>query len=273
MFKTSVSRLAQPALLPDYDRPIGLPVFQSVADVLRSYDGDDAIYVLYPQVIAEAAKTFLEGFPGDVLYAVKANPHPAVLKILWSAGLRHFDVASIREIDLVQTLAPDAKLYLMHPIKSRRTIHHAYQAGVRDMAFDTLDELEKIHQETKGAEDLTLHLRLAVPSKGAVMPLTGKFGAAFDEAVACLRAARPGASRLGVTFHVGSQCLDTADYDRAEDEIEARFARHGFEVCWVQGPFDVLASAGGSLRCITKVLERDEGGAPGRNGRKFNNNI
>lgn len=215
MFSNSASRLAQPALLPDHDRPIGLPVFQSVADAIDAYEGDDAIYVLYPQIIAAAAETYINGFPGDVLYAVKANPHPAVLKILWSAGVRHFDVASIREIDLVQSVAQDATQYLMHPVKSRRTIRYAYQAGIRDMAFDTLDELSKILDETDSAEDLNLHVRLSVPSEGAAMPLVGKFGTSFEEAVLCLRAARPHAAKLGITFHVGSQCLDTQDYDRA----------------------------------------------------------
>lgn len=215
MFSNSASRLAQPALLPDHDRPIGLPVFQTVADAIDAYEGDDAIYVLYPQLIAAAAEVYLNGFPGEVLYAVKANPHPAVLKILWSAGVRHFDVASIREIDLVQSVTHDATLYLMHPVKSRRTIRYAYERGIRDMAFDTLDELDKILEETGAASDLNLHVRISVPSEGAAMPLAGKFGTSFEEAIACLRAARPHAANLGVTFHVGSQCLDTEDYERA----------------------------------------------------------
>ena len=108
MFNSSTSRLAQPAILPDFDRPNGLPVFNTVADAINAYEGDDAIYVLYPKKIAEAANTFVEGFPGKTLYAVKANPHPAVLKILWASGIRAFDVASIREIDLVLSACPDA---------------------------------------------------------------------------------------------------------------------------------------------------------------------
>ena len=230
MFSNSASRLAQPALLPDHDRPIGLPVFQSVMDAIDAYEGDDAIYVLYPQTIAAAAKTYLNGFPGDVLYAVKANPHPAVLKILWSAGIRHFDVASIREIELVQTVAHDATLYLMHPVKSRRTIRFAYEAGIRDMAFDTLDELNKILDETGSARDLNLHVRLSVPSEGAAMPLAGKFGTSFEEAIECLRTARPVAANLGITFHVGSQCLDTADYDRAIAYVRSVVDAAGVEI-------------------------------------------
>ena len=155
MFKSTPSRLAQPTILPDYDRPFGLPAFNSVKEAIAAYDGDDAIYALYPKRIEEAAHLFLNQFPGKTVYAVKANPHPAVLKILWSSGLRGFDVASIREIDLVQSVCPDAELYLMHPVKSRRTIRHAYAQGVRHFAFDCAAELGKILVETQDAEDLS----------------------------------------------------------------------------------------------------------------------
>lgn len=216
MFNSHASRFAQPALLPDFDRPFGLPVFGSIADALASYDGDDAIYVLYPQKIQAAATMFAEQFPGKALYAVKANPHPAVLKTLWASDIRGFDVASIREIDLVRATCPDAELYLMHPVKSRRTIRHAYAEGVRHFAFDCAAELGKILVETNDARDLHLHLRLALPSGGsASMPLEGKYGAEYAEAIDLLRAARPVAAKLGVCFHVGSQSMDPRDYVRA----------------------------------------------------------
>ena len=216
MFNSQSSRLAQPAILPDFDRPFGLPAFNTVADAIAAYQGDDAIYVLYPQKIQTAAQMFVQNFPGKTLYAVKANPHPAVLKILWASGVRGFDVASIREIDLVQTTCPDAELYLMHPVKSRRTIRHAYAQGVRQYAFDCAAELGKILVETNDADDLHLHLRLALPSGGsASMPLEGKYGATYADAVALLRAARPVAAKLGICFHVGSQCMDPGDYIQA----------------------------------------------------------
>lgn len=216
MFNSNTSRLAQPTTLPDFDRPFGLPAFNSVEDAINAYDGDDAIYVLYPKRIEAATQLFLEAFPGKVIYAVKANPHPAVLKTLWASGLRGFDVASIREIDLVRSACPDAELYLMHPVKSRRTIRHAYENGVRHFAFDCAAELGKILVETNDADDLHLHLRLALPKGGsASMPLDGKYGAEFDDAASLLRAARPVAAKLGVCFHVGSQCMDPADYIKA----------------------------------------------------------
>ena len=231
MFNSHSSRLAQPTILPDFDRPFGLPAFNTIEDAIQAYDGDDAIYVLYPKRIEAAADLFLNNFPGKVLYAVKANPHPAVLKILWASGLRGFDVASIREIDLVRSVCPDAELYLMHPVKSRRTIRHAYAEGVRQFAFDCAAELGKILVESQDADDLHLHLRLALPTGGsASMPLDGKYGAGFDEAVELLRAARPVAAKLGVCFHVGSQSMDPADYMRALAYVHGLLETAGVEI-------------------------------------------
>lgn len=231
MFTSNPSRLAQPTTLPDFDRPFGLPAFSSVAEAIAHYQGDDAIYALYPKRIAAAAHLFQNQFPGKVLYAVKANPHPAVLKILWNSGLRGFDVASIREIDLVRSTCPDAELFLMHPVKSRRTIRHAYENGVRHFAFDCAAELGKILVETDDADDLHLHLRLALPNGGsATMPLDGKYGATYDESLALLKSARSVAAKLGVCFHVGSQCMDPADYIKALSYVHGLLETSGVQI-------------------------------------------
>ncbi len=197
-----------------------LPRYRCVTDVLRHYDGDDAAYLLYPQKIRRAARTFLDGFPGRVMYAVKANPHPFVIETLWQAGLRDFDVASLREVEFIAANYPAARMFLMHPVKSRALIARAYQLGVRDFAVDCLDEMQKILDMTGDAPDLNLHLRLALPKPAldeadAVMPLTGKFGADYDTALAILPRARQHAKKLGLCFHVGSQCLAPDNYDRA----------------------------------------------------------
>lgn len=210
-FSRTTKRLKAPTQL----RPYGLPTYNTVADAIAAYKGDDQIYVLFPRKIERAARTFVNGFPGQVLYAVKSNPHASVIQILWDEGVRNFDVASIREIDLVREALPQAKLFLMHPIKSRQTIAHAYANGVRDFSFDHKDELQKIIDCTGEAKDLSLHLRIALPKGDAAMPLSGKFGATFDEAVALLRAARKSVSKLGICFHVGSQCMVVNNYDKA----------------------------------------------------------
>jgi ornithine decarboxylase len=90
--------------------------------------------------------------------------------------------------------------------------------GVKDFVLDSAEELAKILAETGGAgaaDGLGLVVRLALPKGEAVYDLSGKFGAEPAEAAALLRAARPRAARLGVSFHVGSQCLDPLAWRRA----------------------------------------------------------
>lgn len=249
----NAAALQQPIQL----QPYGLPTFNTAFDAIAAYKGDDQIYALYPRKIEAAARLFVNNFPGHVLYAVKSNPHPSLLQILWNEGIKRFDVASIREIDLVKDLLPDAELFLMHPIKSRRTITHAYSMGVRNMSFDHEDELQKIIDCTGGADDLHLHLRLALPkvSKqvGAVMPLGGKFGADFNAAITLLKSARPIVQKLGLCFHVGSQCLNAENYisalayarklaDAADVKIDSIDVGGGFPVAYPDMPIAPMTS-------------------------------
>ncbi|WP_308911741.1 type III PLP-dependent enzyme [Pseudokordiimonas caeni] len=193
----------------------GAPLYHSVAEIIGDVADDDSVHVIRPNVIAERARAFVAGSPGEVLFAVKANPHPAVLQTIWEAGVRGFDVASMGEIELVYSLFPTARMCFMHPIKSRQSIRRAYALGVRDFAFDHIDELTKIVEETGGAKDLGLLLRLSPRSSGAAYALAGKFGATVMESQLLLEKARPLAARLGLTFHVGSQCMIPEDYASA----------------------------------------------------------
>ena len=104
-------------------------------------------------------------FPGDVAYAYKANSSVFLLGALYGAGIRHFDVASLPEIEDAATI-PGAQLHFMHPVKSRTAIRRAFaEFGVRSFALDSEDELKKIAEETGGCRDLTLWVRVAVPSQ------------------------------------------------------------------------------------------------------------
>ena len=191
----------------------GLP---SVVETVLAARPDEPMHCLRPAVLADSAEGFIAHFPGDVLYAVKCNPEPAVLRALWAGGIRHFDAASLGEVELARRLFPDAHIAFMHPIKSRRAIREAYfQHGVRDFSLDSQDELTKILDETGHAADLGLLVRLGLPKGGAVYDLSGKFGAAPADAVPLLRACRAAAQRLGLCFHVGSQCLEPRSWLRA----------------------------------------------------------
>ena len=179
---------------------------------------EEPMHCLRPAAIAAAARAFVSGFPGETLYAVKCNPEPAVLRGLWEGGVRRFDCASAAEVSLVRSMFPEAGIHFMHPVKSRSAIREAWALhGVKDFVLDTQGELAKILAETgAGAADgLGLVVRLALPRGEAVYDLSGKFGAQPAEAAALLRAARPHAARLGVSFHVGSQCLEPLAWRRA----------------------------------------------------------
>jgi ornithine decarboxylase len=190
-------------------RPLGAQALPSVDDLVTALRPAEPMHCIRPAAAAGAAEAFVAAFPGDVLYAVKCNPDPAVLRALWAGGVRHFDCASIAEVALVRGMFPGAEIHFMHPVKSRPAIAQAYgEFGVRDFVFDSAAELGKILHETQNAADLGLVVRIALPAGPARYDLSGKFGAEAAEAAALLRAARPLTARLGVSFHVGSQCLD-----------------------------------------------------------------
>lgn len=171
-----------------------------------------------PHVLAATAACFVDRFAGDVLYAVKCNPEPAVLRALWRGGVRHFDCASPGEIRLVRQMFADAEIHYMHPIKSPVFIRQAYfEYGVRDFSLDSVEEIHKIVAATNGARDLGLYVRLETPKGQASYDLSGKFGAEPDLAAELLRRARGVSARLGLCFHVGSQCMDPLAYERTLD--------------------------------------------------------
>ena len=203
-------------------RPFGRAVLPSIDAVVANTRPVDPVLCLRPAVIAGAAQRFVASFPGDVLYAVKCNPEPRVLRALWAGGIRHFDCASLAEVALVRKFCPPAALHFMHPVKARPAIREAFhQSDVTDFALDSTDELAKILQETVPVglvgdpPTLGLFVRLALPKGDAVLDLSGKFGASLEDAADLLCAARPHAARLGVSFHVGSQCLEPGAYARA----------------------------------------------------------
>ncbi|WP_125955248.1 type III PLP-dependent enzyme [Novosphingobium sp. MD-1] len=180
-----------------------------------------------PHAAARAARFFVEKFPGKSLYAVKANPSPELLRVLWDTGVTHYDVASITEARLVRTTLPEATLCFMHPVKASGAIREAYRDhGVRVFSLDSLEELEKIKAATaddagNAAEDLTLCVRLRVSSEYSELSLASKFGCDLADAAELLQATRQAADSLGVCFHVGSQAMSPHAYVQALEKARA----------------------------------------------------
>jgi ornithine decarboxylase len=179
------------------------------------------VTLIRPHAAMRAARFFIEKFPGRSLYAVKANPSPDLLRILWECGVTHYDVASIAEVRLVAETLPGAVQCFMHPVKAEEAIAEAYALGVRTFSLDTMEELEKIVRATGGASDLNLCVRIRVSSDHAKLSLASKFGAEPDEMKALLFATRQAADALGICFHVGSQAMTPAAYYEAMERVRA----------------------------------------------------
>jgi ornithine decarboxylase len=184
----------------------------------------EPVTLLRPHAARRAARFFVEKFPGRSLYAVKANPSPDLLRILWDAGVTHYDVASIAEVRLVDETLPEAVICFMHPVKAEEAIAEAYfEHGVRTFSLDTAEELEKIVRATStdgvAATDLNLLVRIRVSSDHAKLSLASKFGADPRDVSNLLVAARQAADALGICFHVGSQAMTPAAFAEAMTRV------------------------------------------------------
>jgi len=156
---------------------------------------------------------FKSNFPGKILYAVKTNPNEKVIKCIGESGIDQFDVASINEIKLIKKIFPKAHTYYMNSVKSREHIQDAYfNYNIRDFALDTKEEIQKIIEATNNAKDLTLYVRVSISNEHAEIDLSQKFGALPGEVLGLLRLAKAHAKKVGLSFHVGSQCMHPISY-------------------------------------------------------------
>jgi len=206
-----------------------LRTYHTPLDLVRERSPERPVALVRPDVLAVAGRWFQDNFKGDVLYAVKANPSPWVIRALAEQGVRSFDVASVPEIELVAENAPGARMAFMHPVKSRKAITQAYfDHGVRTFSFDTHEELAKIIDATGRATDLNLIVRMAAQAEGSLYSLSGKFGVEAHEAPSLLLAARRATQDLmGVSFHVGSQCMRPTAYQAAMAQASRALVRAG----------------------------------------------
>ncbi len=194
--------------------------FNSVDDLVHSIRPVDPVYCIRPNSIKSACSWFKSNFPGKILYAVKTNPNEKIIKYVGESGIDHFDVASINEIKLIKKIYPRAKAFYMNTIKSREHIKEAYfNYNIRDFAFDTKDEFQKIIEATNNAKDLVLYVRVSISNEHAEIDLSQKFGALPSEALGLLRLTKAHAKKVGLSFHVGSQCMHPISYSKGIREL------------------------------------------------------
>ena len=194
--------------------------FKSVEELINQLRPTKPVYCIRKESIKLASKYFQKNFPGKILYALKTNPHPIVLKTILESGINSFDVASIKEIETIRKLSPKADCSYMHTVKSRESIKDAYfKYNVKTFSLDTKDELIKILESTNHAKDLNLFVRVSVSNEHAEIDLSKKFGAINNEAVGLLRLTKQYAKKVGLSFHVGSQCMHPISYSKGIFEI------------------------------------------------------
>ena len=194
--------------------------FKSVEQMINQLKPEKPVYCIRKNSIRSAVNYFTKNFPGKILYAVKTNPHPTVIQQIIDSGVNQFDVASIEEIKSIRNFSQSAKCSYMHTVKSRESIKEAYfKYGVKTFSLDTKDELVKIIESTNNAKDLELFVRVAVSNEHAEIDLSKKFGALSSEATGLLRLAKQHAAKIGLSFHVGSQCMHPISYSKGINEI------------------------------------------------------
>ena len=194
--------------------------FKDVNELVNELKPDNPVYCIRPKSIKKSTKFFKDNFPGKVLYAVKTNPNERVIKQIISNGIQDFDVASLNEIKLIKKIKSDANLYFMHTVKSKESIASAYfDYGVKNFALDHKDELRKILNATNNAKDLNLFVRIAISNEHAEIDLSRKFGASTSESLGLIRLSKEYSKKLGISFHVGSQCMHKISYSKGIQEI------------------------------------------------------
>ncbi len=157
-----------------------------------------------------------------VFYAIKANPHPEILKTMIELG-SSFDVASAGEIRVLHEMGVEGERFIYaNPVKTGVGFKACRDCGVTRMTFDSASEIEKIKKELPGA---TVLLRLRIDNSSAHVDLNKKFGAGREKAVELmLKAKEAGLDMAGIAFHVGSQTVMADPYLQALD-----IAREVFE--------------------------------------------
>jgi ornithine decarboxylase len=180
--------------------------------MLRAKRPAAPVYCIYPQRYTDAAAEFIAGFPGRVLYAVKANDHPDIVRLLHRGGVMHFDCASLPEIELVHAVCPAATAYSMIPARLRGAAHAAQaRFGVRHFMIDHASGLPSLANEIDMGKAVVF-ARMAVQHSSAMQELSSKFGAPPDEIPKLLQGIADYGAEPALAFNVGTGVTDPEAY-------------------------------------------------------------
>lgn len=194
----------------------GIPAqFASVEDLLRAHRPTQPVYCLFPHVYTENAAAFVAGFPGRVLYAIKANDHPEVVQAIHAGGVTHFDCASLPEIENVNANCDGATCYFMTPVRLRGAAKTAQREfGTRHFMVDHLSGIDLLANEIDMASSV-IFARMAVSHDSAMINLSNRFGAPPADMPAILTAIADAGAEPALAFNVGSSVTSPAAYQHS----------------------------------------------------------
>ncbi len=183
------------------------------------------LFILDHAILRKNYRTFKEHLPRvQCYYAVKANSLQEIIATLFEEG-SSFDVASYNEFMQVYKYIKHYdkkdkdffvwdKIIFSNTIKDRATL-----AKIKHfkplVTYDNIAELNKLKHNCDTAG---LVLRLKVPDTGSQVEMASKFGAEPGDAQQLIQQAFDmGLKVEGVSFHVGSQCVNFDNYTVALD--------------------------------------------------------
>jgi ornithine decarboxylase len=189
--------------------------FPSVAAMLRERRPVAPVYCIYPEIYTTTAREFVAGFPGRVLYAVKANDHPGIIRLLFDAGVRDFDCASVPEIARVRAVCADATAYFMVPVRLRGAAREAQEKyGVRHFMVDHPSGIEPLAREVDMSRAVVF-ARMAAHHQSAMQDLSLRFGAPPADVPDLLQQLAAQGAEPALAFNVGSAVTDPEAYSSA----------------------------------------------------------
>ena len=179
---------------------------------------DQPFFIFNKKKLIKQINLFKNHFNGKILYAVKANPSQFIISLLAKNGLNAFDTASLKEVKLIKDIVPNAEIFFMNPVKSRNAIKEAYfKYDVKNFALDSFDELHKIIEATNRSKKINLHLRIKIKNDSSIINLSKKFGVEEKNTYTLLKSLRKYSYKIGLCFHVGSQCMCPKSFKVAMD--------------------------------------------------------
>lgn len=192
-------------------------IWSKPSEYLRTRAPVDPVMFFAPPMVQAMARRFIDGFPGQVTYAVKANPTDEVIENLAAAGLRGYTCGSPFEIDLIRRILPSAVIHYNNPVRARHEIDHALAQGVVSFAVDSETELAKLVDRVTAAgiaaDSIEIAVRFKLPVAGAAYNFGAKFGATSEVAAKLLGQVAAAGCTASLTFHAGSQCTDPAAWE------------------------------------------------------------